>query len=121
MATKRRKSSVAPRKKATVGAVARPRARRRVSAKNKSIKGTIAGLGLGLGVVASPITGKTASAVKTRSVAPLITWNKEEVKRTVITVGVGAVGGKIAGGLLNKIPVVKHTVNGAKKLAKGVF
>ena len=117
MATKKKS---APRRRASTVPGRSRKGRRRVSAKNKSIAGDIAGLGLGLGLIASPITGKVIDSVRSRSVTPMTAWSRDDLRNTAIMVGGGAIGGKIAGKILNKITPVKHTWNAGKKMLKGL-
>ena len=116
-----RKKSAPRRRASTAPGTSRKGTRRRVSAKNKSIAGDIKSLGILAGVLASPITGKTIEAVRSKSATPIVSWNGEELKKTAISVGVGVVGGHVAGNILNQVKPVKFAWNKGKKMIRGVF
>ena len=99
---------------------ATPGRKRRTNPKNKTIAPLVAGLTLGVAVLASPAGSKAIQSVRSRSVQPITSWNKQEAVRTGMFLVGGHVGGKVAGNVLNKITPVKHAVNAGRKLLKGL-
>ena len=114
------KGSASPRKRSSGGGGSR-RKGRKISYKNRSIKGDVAGIVLLGATVASPAGQKIIESVRARSLDPATSWSKEEVIRTGVMMIGGKVGGEILGSVLTKVKPIRHIVNKGKRMLGSVF